>query len=140
MEAALNRKWFLERDVSKFSPDFRWAPDRETRVLLDGEDGLMWYIAGESHGEKYAWRYSVQRPDVRLAVFDCLGIDEIMTHHINENTDIGTYYLDDQLVGGFYYEMKVDDSGLEFLQVIDTGLARSGKPLYKIMQYRAGKL
>jgi hypothetical protein len=140
MKSALNKKWFLLSEESKFSPDFRWVPDRETRVLEDS-NGLQWQISGVSHGEQYSWTYSVQKEGVMMQVFNCIGIDMIITHHLSDTVDIGTYYKDGALVGGFYYEIKRDaQDGKEYLHVIDTGVHRSGKPLYKVMKYTSAKL
>jgi hypothetical protein len=142
MKNALGKKWFLLTETAKFSPRFHWVPSRETRVYEAHGDGYKWSISGESQGQSYAWTYHVKADGIKAIVENCKGIDWIISHVVDPQfATIGTYYKNDTLVGGFYYEIRRDEKdGGEYLHVIDTGIGAKGEPLFKALKFKAANL
>lgn len=125
-------EWKLDAGLSILSSGE--APESETRLYEELENGYKLTVMGESQGRNYEWGYTAFYDGHDHAVYGREDVDAIEPYRINDHITIGFFKKDSIYAGP--YARKENLTG-DQLTVQTVGRNADGSVFFDVKEYRS---
>jgi hypothetical protein len=126
-----SKTWKMDPERSEFSAEF--APNSETRLYEEIDNGYELTVTGIVDGSEYSWNYTARYDGKPHPVHGREDVDSITIFKIDDRTTVG--FFKRALMPGGPYARTVSEDGSELL-VEAAGRHPDGSPFYDVIRYQ----